>query len=109
MNNIAEMDYEEFKYAIASIFNLDLDRDLFDIQEDVFNILQNKELLEFNQEKQIELYKLKIEDNETIECYFTRINENEYEDYIFSVYEDYNEAKKYFEEYRKEEVYEPDV
>lgn len=109
MSKIAEMNFEEFKYAIASVFNLDSDRDLFDIQEDVFNILQNKELLEFNQEKQIELYKIKIEDNETIECYFTRIIENEYEDYIFSVFEDYNEAKKYFEEYRKEEVYEPDV
>ena len=108
MNKVYELNSDEFKHEIASIFNVDKNRDLFDIQEDVFNILQNRELLELNQEKQIELYKVRIEE-ENIECYFMKAIENTERDCIFLIFENYNEAKKYFEEYGKEEVYEPDI
>lgn len=57
-----ELDENEFKGEIASIFKLDLERDLFDIQEDVFNILQNREILELEENKDITLNKLKIEE-----------------------------------------------
>ena len=69
-----ELDENDFKGEIASIFKLDLERDLFDIQEDVFNILQNREILELEENKDITLNKLKIE--ETI-CFYISKKEND--------------------------------
>ena len=58
-----ELDENDFKGEIASIFKLDLERDLFDIQEDVFNILQNREILELEENKDITLNKLRSEEH----------------------------------------------
>lgn len=101
MNQIYEMEYDVFQYELARVFELDLERDLFDIQEDIFDILQNKEIIEFNENKQIELCKIRIEDEKTIECYFiTLVNDLENkEENRFIIFDNYKEAKNYFDDY----------
>lgn len=90
-----ELDENDFKHEIASIFKVNLDRDLFDIQEDVFNILQNHEILELEEDKDITLNKLKIED--TI-CFYISRKENEGE-YYFRIFDNYDKAKEEYELY----------
>ena len=90
-----ELNDDEFKHDIARIFNIDNDRDLFDIQEDVFNILQNSEFLEGNQEKDISLNKIEIED---ITCFYIEKKEDN-EEYTFLTFNNYEEAKKYYDIY----------
>ena len=92
-----ELDENDFKGEIASIFKLDLERDLFDIQEDVFNILQNREILELEENKDITLNKLKIE--ETI-CFYISKKEND-DQYYFRIFDSYDKAKKEYDLYVK--------
>ncbi len=92
-----ELDENEFKGEIASIFKLDLERDLFDIQEDVFNILQNREILELEENKDITLNKLKIEETT---CFYISKKETD-EEYSFRVFDNYDNAKNEYDLYVK--------
>lgn len=92
-----ELDENDFKGEIASIFKLDLERDLFDIQEDVFNILQNREVLEIEEEKDITLNKLKIEETT---CFYISKKENN-DEYSFRIFDNYDKAKSEYDLYVK--------
>lgn len=92
-----ELDENDFKGEIASIFKLDLERDLFDIQEDVFNILQNREILELEENKDITLNKLKIEETT---CFYISKKETD-EEYSFCIFDNYDDAKNEYDLYVK--------
>ena len=90
-----ELEEDSFKYEIAGIFKVDLEQDLFDIQQEVFDILQNREILEIQEEKDITLNKIKIED---IECYYIQKRDLD-EEYTFCTFKDLAEAKKHYNLY----------
>ena len=100
------MDNYDFQNEIAIRLKLDLDRDIFDIKEDVFNILQNSEILESDEEKQIKLYRIRIEDENNIEIFYTVNTEifsngiESNEDYTYIIFDNYEEAKEYFDNFK---------
>lgn len=63
MKDKEALDKYDFQSAIADTFNLNVNREIFDIEQDVFNILQNKYILE--SDKVIDnlfLYKVEVDD-----------------------------------------------
>lgn len=90
-----ELEEDSFKHEIADIFKVDLEQDLFDIQEEVFNILQNREILEIYEEKDITLNKIEIDD---INCFYIQKKENDGE-YTFLTFDNLEEARKHYNLY----------
>ena len=103
-NDIEILDIIEFKEEIAHKLELDFNKDIFDLMVEVENIIAEKrQVLEYNYNKNIILSKLDtsdIENVKSIECYYISVRDNDnHDNYLHTIFDDYNRAKVYFDNY----------
>lgn len=107
-NNVEKMSIIDFKDEIAIRLKLDLTKDIFDLVDEVSNIINEKrQILEICEEKQISLNRLEtndLEDTKHIICYYTEAIEKEKEgenetndDRTYVVFDNYYAAKEYYD------------
>lgn len=102
MNKEVEiLDCINFRCEIAQRLDMDFERDIFDLQDEASNIIDEKsEALEFCEDKFIFLNKLNtndLEDVKGIECYYTQMrNKEDLDEYIYAVFDTYEDAKEYY-------------
>lgn len=103
MNNkeIETLEILDFRCEIAERLELDFNRDIFDIQDDVANIISEKrQILELCKDRLITLNKLDINnlgDVKSIICYYTETRDKEdYDKYTYAVFNDYEDARNYY-------------
>lgn len=103
MNKDVEiLDYLDFRCEIAQRLDMDFEQDIFDLQDEANNIVNEKrEILEFCKDKLISLNKLKTNDLENvknIECYYIEIRDiDDYDEYTYAVFDTYQIAKDYYD------------
>lgn len=90
----------DFEDEIGELFKID-SNNILDFVDKVNNILQKSEKLNFNNDRQIGLYKLSINENKKEEIYFIEILEDleKEDDDTFIIFKNFNDAKKYFDDY----------
>lgn len=106
MNNKFELNIIEFKHDIAERLDLDFSRDIFDLKEEVSDIIfEKQEILEFNEKKLISINKLSTEGLENvkyIECYYIEISDKEdCDEYTYIVFDNYIEAREFYDNFIK--------
>lgn len=90
-----------FRCEIAQRLDFDFKQDIFDLQDEASNIIDEKsEALEFCEDKFIFLNKLNTNDLDgikKIECYYTKMrNNDDLDEFIYAVFDTYEDAKEYY-------------
>lgn len=103
-NSINELDLIEFKEEIAHKLELDFNRDIFDLIAEVEDIIaEKKQILEYDDRQHITLNKLNtsnLENIKAIECFYISIRDNnDYDNYLNIIFDDYDKARQYFDNY----------
>lgn len=105
------LDCVNFRCEIAQRLDLNFEQDIFDLQDEASNIIDEScEALEFCEDKFIFLNKLNtnnLEGIKSIECYYTQMrNKDDLDEYVYVVFDAYEDAKKYYDDIIKSKTME---
>lgn len=102
-DNVEEMSLVDFQDEIAIRLELDLNQDIFDLIDEVSNIVGEKgQRIEICKDRLITLNRLdtsELENVKSIICYYTEVRDKYGFEYTYSVFDDYNSAKNYYNQY----------
>jgi len=107
MNKDVEiLDYLDFRCEIAHRLEMDFEKDIFDLQDEANNIVNEKrEILEFCKDKLVSLNRLNTKDLEKVknlECFYIEIRDmNDYDECTYIIFDTLCSAKNYYDKFTK--------